>query len=242
MSYRKARLTLPMVVSIAAITLASAASAQVSGSIRISFGDNPRWVTVPGTRVDVIGDYNRPDYDMFRYGGRYYVYQNDRWYSSQRMTGDFVIINDDLIPQDITMVPRERWRHYPERWSTYRDDRGYDRRDYNRDYNRGYDRDYDRGYNRNDASFRVSFNSRPRWEYVRGTRVRMIPYYQRPGYDMFQYGGRYYVYTDGRWYTSRNWRGNFVSVQFGSVPRELRRVPRQHWRDYPWSDDPYGRR
>jgi hypothetical protein len=70
----------------------------------------------------------------------------------------------------------------------------------------------------------------------------MIPYYDRPGYDMFAYGGRYYVYSDGRWYTSRNWRGNFRLINRGAVPRELRRVPRQQWRNYAWDDDSYGGR
>lgn len=213
MHYRKVRLTLPMLFSVAAIAIASTAFAQVSGSFRVSFGTSPRWETVPGTQVYVVRDVDRPNYDIFRFGGSYYVYSNDRWYTSRRMNGDFVYITDDRVPYELSLVPRERWRSYPSRWS-YRD------------------RHYDDG-----ATFRVSFNSRPRWEYVRGTRVRMIPYYDRPGYDMFAYAGRYYVYNDGQWYTSRNWRGNFRLIDRRAVPRELRRIPRQHWRNYAWDDD-----
>ena len=55
----------------------------------------------------------------------------------------------------------------------------------------------------------------------------------RPDYDMFGYGGSYYVYSNDRWYTSRNWRGQFILIQTSSVPAELSRVPRNHWRNYP---------
>ena len=223
------RHSLSLLIATAAMVIATSAYAQVSGSFRVSFGSAPSWRTVEGTRVQIIGDVNHP-YDMFRYGDRYYVYNDDRWYSSTNWRGDFAYIDDNVVPVEIHQVPRNYWRAYPARWS---------------DNSRGNDRGYDRGYGRgNDdyATFQVSFGSRPRWVPVSGTQVRVIRTNQRPAYDMFQYRGRYYVYNDGRWYVSRNWRGNFQMTSVRSVPWELRKVPRRYWRDYAWSNGYYGAR
>lgn len=229
MSYSKVRRALALMLTVAALAIATTASAQVS--FRLSFGTTPRWETVPGTRVYVVDDADRPDYDVFRYNNSYYVYRNSQWYSSNDWRGDFRVIDETQVPVDFQSVPQNYWRSYPSRWQGQgRDYR--DQRDYRDHYNNGGNYYHDR-----DATFRVTFNSRPRWESVHGTRVRVIRTSDRPDYDMFSYGGRYYIYNNGTWYSSRNWRGSFYSVDRGSVPRELRRVPRQHWRDYPWNDD-----
>src|SRR5205085_2494155 len=56
----------------------------------------------------------------------------------------------------------------------------------------------------------------------------------------------YYAYntSNGRWYTARGWRGDFLMIDDRMVPRELRRIPRNHWRNYPtsWEDRGYGDR
>jgi hypothetical protein len=59
---------------------------------------------------------------------------------------------------------------------------------------------------------------------------------------MFRYGRTYYAYnnTNGRWYSSRGWRGDFIMIDDRAVPRELRRVPRNHWRNYPTAWDGNG--
>ena len=216
---------LSLLIATAAMVIASSAFAQVSGSFRVNFGTAPTWRTVEGTRVEIIGDANHP-YDMFRYGDRYYVYNNDRWYQSSNWRGDFAYIDENVVPVEIHRVPRTYWRSYPARWSDNNYGRGYD--------NSGYRDDY--------ATFEVSLGRRPRWVPVSGTQVRVIRTNDRPTYDMFQYRGRYYVYNDGRWYVSRNWRGNFQMVSVRSVPWELRKVPRRYWRDYAWSNGYYGAR
>src|SRR5262245_16942028 len=116
MNFRKVRLVLPMLFTIAAIAIASTSHAQVSATFRVSFGSTPHWTAVPGTQVEVIGDVNRPSYDVFRFGGSYYAYSNDRWYTSRRPSGDYVEIQDTMVPTEIFMVPRERWQTYPSRW------------------------------------------------------------------------------------------------------------------------------
>jgi len=95
-----------------------------------------------------------------------------------------------------------------------------------------------------DVSLQINFGSTPHWVAVPGTSVREIRQGDRTDYDMFQYGRSYYAYnnSNGRWYSSRRSRGRFVMIDDRSVPRELRRVPRSNWRNYPsaWDDQGSG--
>jgi len=91
-----------------------------------------------------------------------------------------------------------------------------------------------------DVSLQVRFGSTPHWQAVPGTQVRYIREGDRTNYDVFQYGRRYYAYNgdNGRWYVSRRERGRYTMIDDRSVPRELRRIPRDNWRNYPasWED------
>jgi hypothetical protein len=244
-----------MLLSIATIAIASTAFAQVSGTVRLSFGTTPRWEAVPGTQVSIVGDANRPDYDVFRYGNSYYVYRNDRWYASRDWRGEFTMVDDSQVPDEFTRVPRTYWRSYPSRWQDQNNSSGNNQdNSYNRDNSNGNNRDnsYNRDNNSsrggnsygndNSTTFSVAFGSRPSWEVVRGTGVRVIRSHDRPSYDMFSYRGNYYVYANGRWYMSRKWRGDFALVETNRIPNEFRRVPRSYWRDYAWSNGYYGGR
>jgi len=90
------------------------------------------------------------------------------------------------------------------------------------------------------TSLQISFGSSPHWVGVNGTRVREIRPSDRSDYDMFQYAGAYYAYdsNDGRWYMSRRARGRYRMISDRDVPSDFRRVPRNHWRNYPsaWED------
>ena len=83
------------------------------------------------------------------------------------------------------------------------------------------------------VTMEVTFGTTPHWVGIRGTRVMEIREGERPGYDMFRYGRIYYVYNNNRWYMSRRWRGRFTAIDDRSVPGQLFRVPREHWRNYP---------
>ena len=193
------------------MTLAMAATAHAqSASLQVNFGTTPHWTVVRGTRVEEIPASERPGYDMFRYGGTYYAYNNNRWYTSRRGDGEFVWIDDRSVPSELSMVPRDHWRNYPSGW----------------------DRN-NQGYSGTSGSLQVHFGTTPRWTAIRGTRVEEISGPERPGYDMFRYGGDYYAYNDNQWYTSRRWDGEFTSIDDRSVPSELSVVPRDHWRNYP---------
>jgi hypothetical protein len=190
-------------------------SGGVSASLHVSFGTTPHWMGISGTRVEEIRQAERPNYDMFRYGGSYYAYNNNRWYMSRRESGEFAMIDDRSVPSELSMVPREHWHNYPSGWQGR----------------------HDQGPNGTSASLQISFGTQPRWTNVRGTRVTMIRQGQRPGYDMFRYGRNYYVYNNNRWYMSHRQSGQFAVIDDRSVPTELSRVPRDQWHNYPpaWS-------
>jgi len=99
-------------------------------------------------------------------------------------------------------------------------------------------RQYDQQYGRSqggDVSLQINFGNRPHWVGVPGTQVREIRQGDRTDYDIFQYGRGYYAYNNdnGRWYMSRRARGQFRLIDDRYVPSELRRIPRNHWRNYP---------
>jgi hypothetical protein len=85
-------------------------------------------------------------------------------------------------------------------------------------------------------TFQVDFGGNPRWSGIRGTRVQEVRGTNRPQYDMFRYGGAYYVYNDDRWYMSRRARGQFVAIDDRNVPRAFSQVSRDHWRNTTWMD------
>jgi hypothetical protein len=204
----KNNLLIPALAVGMAFAIAASAHAQGSATLRVTFGSAPHWTGISNSRVEEIRQGERPDYDMFRYGNRYYAYNNSRWYASDQPMGDFTYVDDRSVPSELAMVPRDHWRNYPSEWQ-----------------------------NRNaqdpNGTMQVDLGRSPRWSPVRGTRVREIRQGRRPGYDMFRYGNNYYVYNNNRWYRSRQWRGNFVSIEDRSVPTELSRVPRDHWHNYP---------
>ena len=75
---------------------------------------------------------------------------------------------------------------------------------------------------------RVRFFQPPPVEIVPNTSVYVVenPY----GYDMFQYGGFFYVSNGGYWYRAHSYRGPFVAVDARYVPRAIYSVPPGHWR------------
>ena len=108
-------LALGLALATAAMVPTQSAAA-TTASLQINFGNAPHWTPVSGTRISVIREAERPDYDIFQYGGRYYVFQGDRWYTSRRQRGQYVFIEERYVPRDFTRIPRGNWRHYPGAW------------------------------------------------------------------------------------------------------------------------------
>jgi hypothetical protein len=122
---------LPLLALSAALAMATSAHAQnrhydasranypsnTSPSIQVTFGTTPHWSTIRGTHVREIREGQRPDYDMFSYGGNYYVYSNNQWYRSRRPRGQFVVIDERLVPREFVSIPRTHWHNYPSAWA-----------------------------------------------------------------------------------------------------------------------------
>lgn len=206
-------------------------------TIQVNFGGRPRWSGIRGTRVEAVYGAGRPGYDVFRYGGSYYAYSNDRWYTSSRESGEFILIDDRSVPSEFTRVPRDRWRNYPSAW----EDRDYSSGWEDRDYSSRWEDRNDRG--RSSATLQVTFGSRPRWTGISGTRVEAIYGSLRPSYDLFRLDGRYYAYSNDQWYSSTHETGRFTMIDDRSVPNEFTKLSRTHWRNYPsnWDENADGR-
>jgi len=246
-----------LVAVLAAGAVFGAATAHAQGAtFRVEFGTTPHWTTVSGTRVQVVRDDERPNYDIFRVNGRYYVYNSGDWYVSDMPSGTFSYMEPRFVPSDLRRVPSQYWYSYPSDWATTDrsnvNDRYYDSNpDNNRDNDNDRRYDNDRSdndrYNDNDngasATFRFDMRRRPRWTMVSGTSVEEMAGPYRPGYDAFRYHHMYYVYANGTWYMGRHWDEPLARIDFAAVPSALAEVPRSHWRAYPatWPNPDYRR-
>ena len=107
-----------------AIVIAVPAMARTSVSIGVGFNmppplvvyrREPAWVMCPEERVYYVDDENL-GYDYFRYGGWYWIYENDSWFRSHRYNGPFAAVRADYVPAPIWRVgygDHYRWRHRP---------------------------------------------------------------------------------------------------------------------------------
>jgi hypothetical protein len=114
---RRHALTWSLLWSLALPALSFAGGA----SIDVSFGDappppvivyreEPRSVLVPGTTVYVL-EGNRHDYDCFRYGVYWYIWNDGYWYRSRNWRGPFAVTAVKYVPRAIFNVPERHWKH-----------------------------------------------------------------------------------------------------------------------------------
>lgn len=138
---RKANLLFPLLALSIILVTATTARAQyrdpqrtrrASVSLRVSFGTRPSWTSISGTRVEEVTSAGRPGYDVFRYGGSYYAYDNNRWYMSRRQNGNFAMIDNRNVPGELTRIPRDHWRNYPSDWLDANGNPRYHDRNHNR--------------------------------------------------------------------------------------------------------------
>ena len=244
---RTKKAMLVAVLAAGAVLGAATAHAQCA-TFRVEFGTSPHWTTIGGTRVQVVRDDERPDYDIFRVNGRYYVYNTGDWYVSDVPNGTFSYMEPRFVPADLRSVPRQYWYSYPSDWDDNDQGNVYDRGntsgryyDSNPPTNRYDDRYYDNDAN---ATFRIDFGPRrPRFTFVSGTSVEELSGPYRPNYDVFRYHHMYYVYANGAWYMGRHWDEPLARIAFSAVPSAFAQVPSTHWRSYPasWPNSNYRR-
>lgn len=85
---------------------------------RVAFVHQPRFVLVPAEQVYYC-DEGYSDYDMFRYGSYYYMYDDGYWYRANSYQGPFVAIRIEYVPRQIFYVSDYgySWRQSP-RWGS----------------------------------------------------------------------------------------------------------------------------
>lgn len=83
----------------------------------VTFSSAPSWELIPGTGVAQVLDSQRPSYDLFRYGSRYYVYNNGYWYRASQLNRPFVLTDERYVPMAFASVPVNQWRSYPTGWT-----------------------------------------------------------------------------------------------------------------------------
>ena len=89
--------------------------------------------------VYVVDDgYGPADYDVFRYGVYWYVFDDGYWYRARSYRGPFRVVSARYVPTAIGNVPPRWWRHPhggpPGQWK-HRDEMA-----------RGHDHDRGRGH------------------------------------------------------------------------------------------------
>ena len=52
-------------------------------------------------------------YDMFLYGGTWYLYSGGYWYRAPSYRGPFAIVDVRYVPRQVLTVPPGRWKHHP---------------------------------------------------------------------------------------------------------------------------------
>jgi len=210
MNFRRVTSALLAVLTLG-MTLALAAPAQpqdrrdygtrggTTATLRINLGSGLLWTSIQGTHVEEIPMNERQGYDVFRYGGRYYAYDNDRWYVSPQESGDFVAIDDASVPDEFVNIPSDHWRNDPSRWRSRRHPVSAPSPDVS-------------------GSLQINLGNSPRWNSVPGTGVRELRDGGPPNYDVFAYGGSYYAYDNNRWYMSNRPDGGFIVIDDRDVP------------------------
>ena len=72
----------------------------------------PQMMVVPHSAVYVLDDDDR-DYDFFRYGVYWFIWNKGYWYRSSSYRGPFRVIEARYVPDAIWNVPSRRWKHHP---------------------------------------------------------------------------------------------------------------------------------
>jgi hypothetical protein len=188
----------------------------------VTFSVLPSWELVKGTHVSVLRDDQRQPFDMFAFENQYYLYNKGYWYRAAQVNGPYLSVEPNELPAEFLNVPRERWVSYPDAWSS--------------DVGNGGVSTTTVGTNRTPT---VSFSTAPHWVAIPNTRVYRVRASERPGFDLFRYESRYYVYQDGNWYQAPTANGTYVEVAIGEIPYAIRMVRPNYWVSYPpsWAEE-----
>lgn len=196
-----------------------------------TFSNRPDMGRIPNSSVTYAR--RASDFDLYRLHGTWYLVDNGVWYRSTSWRGPFLSIRAAVVPQEVLTIPL-RYRHDWSAPAMYERDRDYDR-DRDRDDRRS-DRDND---NDNDRYATVrywnggrTFTVEPSADMIPGTDIDYVR--GNASYDLYRYNDSWYLADRTGWYRADSWRGPFLSIQVGTVPRAVVSVPmtyRRYWSD-----------
>jgi hypothetical protein len=110
-----------LVLGLAAL-LISIAPRPAAAGVRFDFNlfAPPVLVPIPSSPVryapSVAGNY-------FFYGGSYYVFADDAWYTASAYDGPWVVVAPDFVPLPLLAVPVAYFHVRPHHWASWRHDR-----------------------------------------------------------------------------------------------------------------------
>jgi hypothetical protein len=76
------------------------------------YRDEPHVVIVPGSSVYVVDD-GRCNFDFFRCGVYWYIWNDGYWYRGRSYGGPFAVVDTKYVPATIMNVPARHWKHHP---------------------------------------------------------------------------------------------------------------------------------
>lgn len=78
----------------------------------VIYREAPPMVVVPRSAVYVVRD-DDCQYDFFRYGVYWFIWNDGYWYRSSNYRGPFRVIEARYVPTAIWNVPSRHWKHHP---------------------------------------------------------------------------------------------------------------------------------
>jgi hypothetical protein len=235
--------------AIAAVLLVLAAPARADDSPPtppvVDLKGNVTWVPVEGTnKVLMVQQDQRPQYDIFSFDGKYWVYRKEHWFRSDTLNGTYALLAPDSVPAEFKTVPKERWVVYPTNWGSMGTSHG-PGTVYGEGHGPGMTTS--RGESAGgpvtksdtkvaaDWTPTISFTTAPKWTTVPGSeRVYYVQKGERPkDYDLYRFDDRYYTYQKDNWYSASSVNGPYVLVKSDDVPMAFRTVKKTYWVSYP---------
>ncbi|HYJ34040.1 MAG TPA: hypothetical protein VE326_12590 [Candidatus Binatia bacterium] len=188
-----------------------------------TFSRKPSMAMIPNSSVTYARQ--AADFDLYRLHGTWYLMDNGVWYRSTSWRGPFLTIRTSSVPSEVLTIPSR----YRRDWVSSTDDRDRYR---DRDW-RDRDRDDDRYSTVRYWNSGRTFTVEPSYDMIPGTDIDYVR--GNASYDLYRYNDSWYLADRTGWYRADSWRGPFISIQLGSVPRAVISVP-MTYRRY-WSTD-----
>jgi hypothetical protein len=165
----------------------------------------PKMNYIPNTDVYYVR--KDTDYGLYRFANRWYLVDEGAWYEAGTWRGPYAAVDVNDVPEDVITIPESYRRH----WSAVQVD-------------------VDQEISEGAVASARTFTVKPHMSRITSNdvmyarRVRDV--------DLYRHRGKWFLVDGGVWYQSDSWKGPYLSVSAGSVPRAVLSVPddyRRHW-------------